>query len=607
MAKRTQSDDISDGNAKRICIDSEAKLCQQARSISGELTDLSLISTAASESEVMAEVAASSEKLTAEPVWEKPQALAMQRLATDEKKTGQSVVGLASCAEDSEHLEDEDEQGEEEEEEEEALSDAEADVDDDNILEIELESGWKPLDLELNQIILLAKRKGAQMLQYSARGQVYLVDLQKMIQVNRRTGVHRALRNCIKRKESDNNNDEATWQRVKIAEEKFNKAAAKAEKAATAVAEAQEAVAAAQAKAAEAAKCLEELRIEEATAKEAFEKAKMEEDLDSVPGLKELQELLRKPPPPPPSLDGEIPKLEAQQIRDIILKLIPDAKNLIAPRSGSTPVLEFLVRSYEKGLPAFPPAVSEHLRDGVRLLMGALHEPLRAGLTLSRCKNLAERLLDSFGSCQAVQARTVDSLQADLRGVASHSLPAQLRALVEEHREMALDRTVCHFHPRAPVMQDSSPQEQLPHLANRYRRHLGSEVGFSGARLEAAKQDRNAQGALAVPHERALKRFMMMFNPLDVVEAVVADVNQSETDAQRRIDTALVMKWAGSNPSVGHRVFYDESEPELYGGFKPSEQQLGMCQPTFHRALAVEFLLAVLGEETETAVAADAK
>mmetsp|Transcript_79352 Transcript_79352/g.145924 ORF Transcript_79352/g.145924 Transcript_79352/m.145924 type:complete len:121 (+) Transcript_79352:64-426(+) len=119
MAKRTQSDDISDGNAKRICIDSEAKLCQQARSISGELTDLSLISTAASESEVMAEVAASSEKLTAEPVWEKPQALATDRLATDEKKTGQSVVGLASCAEDSEHLEDEDEQGEEEEEEEE--------------------------------------------------------------------------------------------------------------------------------------------------------------------------------------------------------------------------------------------------------------------------------------------------------------------------------------------------------------------------------------------------------------------------------------------------------------------------------------------------------
>jgi len=548
MAKRTQSDDISDGNAKRICIDSEAKLCQQARSISGELTDLSLISTAASESEGMAEVAASSEKLTAEPVWEKPQALAMERLATDEKKTGQSVVGLASCAEDSEQLEDEDEQGEEEEEEEEeeeALSDAEADVDDDNILEIELESGWKPLDLELNQIVLLAKRKGAQMLQYSARGQVYLIDLQKMIQVNRRTGVHRALRSCIKRKENDNKNDE--------------------------------------------------------------DGEKETLDLDSVPGLKELQELLRKPPPPPPSLDGEIPKLEAQQIRDIILKLIPDAEKLIAPRSGSTPVLEFLVRSYEKGLPAFPPAVSEHLREGVRLLMGALHEPARAGLTLSRCKNLAERLLDSFGSCQAVQARTVDSLQADLRGVASHSLPAQLRALVEEHREMALDRTVCHFHPRAPVMQDSSPQEQLPHLANRYRRHLGSEVGFSGARLEAAKQDRNAQGALAVPHERALKRFMMMFNPLDVVEAVVADVNQSETDAQRRIDTALVMKWAGSNPSVGHRVFYDESEPELYGGFKPSEQQLGMCQPTFHRALAVEFLLAVLGEETETAVAADAK
>merc|ERR1712228_17667 len=176
----------------------------------------------------------------------------------------------------------------------------------------------------------------------------------------------------------------------------------------------------------------------------------------------------------------------------------------------------------------------------------------------------------------------------------SHSLSAQLRSLVEEHREMALDRTVCHFHPKAPVTSDCSPTQQLPHLSNKYRRHLGFEVGLCGSRSDAAASDRNAQGPLPVPRGRAIQQFWSEFNPHDIVKAIVSDVNQIDPEAQRRIDRNLLMAWAGSHPGVGHRIFYDESNPVVYGGIELSVEQSGQRQPVLYDELAMELLLSVL-------------
>merc|ERR1711972_167339 len=129
-------------------------------------------------------------------------------------------------------------------------------------------------------------------------------------------------------------------------------------------------------------------------------------------------------------------------------------------------------------------------------IVGALADPQSASLKPERRKVLAQTLAEAYTGCQAVQARTVDMLQGEIRGLTSQSLPAQLRVLVETFREAALDRMVCHFHPEAPTAGDGTPHLQLPHLANKYVRHLGSRIGISGPQMESAKADRNAFGPL---------------------------------------------------------------------------------------------------------------
>lgn len=320
--------------------------------------------------------------------------------------------------------------------------------------------------------------------------------------------------------------------------------------------------------------------------------------LDALPGLRALHGLLPEPPPAPPKPTKEMPRLSPQEITETIERYVPEASTWIAPRSNGTKALEFLIKSYDTGLPAFP-AVSAHLAEGVRIIVWAVRNPKEAGLTQARAKDLATQLAESYTNCQAVQARVIDALQAEIRGVASHSLSAQVRSLVEDQREMALDRTVCHFHPQATITDDGSPHEQLPHLANRYRRHLGKAVGMGGHRLEAARTDRNAQLRLPVPKKQVLKKFWSEFVARDIVRLVAADVNQTELDVQRRISLDLLMKWAGKEPTIAHRIFYDESTPELYGDLSLSPAQRNGLQPVLHEALAVELVLSVLKPVSE--------
>lgn len=310
--------------------------------------------------------------------------------------------------------------------------------------------------------------------------------------------------------------------------------------------------------------------------------------------LAELQQLLREPAPLAPQPQGELPRLSPQQIRSTIEGWVPEAGTWIAPRSNGTKALDFLVKSYSHGFPALPASLSRHCSEGVRLIVGALADPEQAGIKPTRAKAIARTLAEAYTGCQAVQARTVDTLQGEVRGLTARSLPAQLRMLVEEYRERALDRTVCHFHPNAPTAGDGTPQQQLPHLANRYRRHLGSSIGTSRPRLEAAAADRNAAGPLPTPRAEAEARFWQEFDLSELCFAVAADVNQAREEAERLVDRKLLLDWAGSHPEIGHRVFYDEAAPELYGDAQPSPEHVALRQPFIYPELACDILLSAL-------------
>mmetsp|Transcript_77228 Transcript_77228/g.133636 ORF Transcript_77228/g.133636 Transcript_77228/m.133636 type:complete len:448 (-) Transcript_77228:255-1598(-) len=317
-------------------------------------------------------------------------------------------------------------------------------------------------------------------------------------------------------------------------------------------------------------------------------------EVDAAARWSDLKEQLKHPAPAPVESEPEMRRLSRGEIIKTIVDLVPESASWIAPRSGGTPALEFLVKSYSTGFPALPPAASEHCAKGVRLIVGALADPQSARLKPERAKVLAQTLAEAYTGCQAVQARTVDMLQGEVRGLTSQSLPAQLRVLVEEFRGAALDRMVCHFHPGAPTAGDGTPHLQLPHLANKYCRHLGSSLGFLGSRMEAAKSDRNAAGPLPSSKEAATELFWKEFDAEELCEAIVADVNQASEEAERRIDRRLLLDWAGSHPHLGYRVFYDEALLSHYGDMRPSAEQEAMMQPFIHKDFACDLLLSAL-------------
>lgn len=316
--------------------------------------------------------------------------------------------------------------------------------------------------------------------------------------------------------------------------------------------------------------------------------------MDYPAKLSELKTLLQQPARGSAQPEREFPKLSPSEVRKTVIDLVPDAASWVAPRSGGTKAMDFLVQSYSSGFPALPAAASKHCAAGVRLIVGALADPEAAGLKLGRAKVLARTLAEAYTGCQAVQARTVDMLQGEVRGLTSQSLPAQLRVLVEEYREAALDRMVCHFHPDAPTAGDGTPTMQLPHLGNKYRRHLGSSIGVCGPRMEAAKSDRNASGKLPSSRKLAEEQFWKEFDLQELCQAIVADVNQASDDAERRIDRRLLLEWAGSQPGLGYRVFYDEEELRHYGDMRPSLDQAAMRQPFIYEEFACDVLLSAL-------------
>lgn len=338
----------------------------------------------------------------------------------------------------------------------------------------------------------------------------------------------------------------------------------------------------------------EPLVLQNSTSIEDASDAKEDTIVGDAVKFDELRRLMRYPAPAPAQPQQEFRKLSASEIRETIIKYVPESAGWIAPRSNATKALDFLVKSYNHGFPALPPAASAHCAEGVRLIVGALADPDSAGLKAGRAKILARTLAEAYTGCQAVQARTVDMLQGEVRGLTSQSLPAQLRVLVEEFREAALDRVVCRFHPGAPTASDGTPHLQLPHLANKYRRHLGSCIGVSEPRMEAARSDRNASGPLPVPKEAAEDKFWQEFDAEEICRAVVADVNQSSEEAERRIDRRLLLEWCGSHEDLGYEVFYDESMAQHYGDMKPSADQEAMRQPFIHDGFACKLLLSAL-------------
>ena len=208
-------------------------------------------------------------------------------------------------------------------------------------------------------------------------------------------------------------------------------------------------------------------------------------------------------------------------------------------RTGQVPVATYIVGTYNKGLPIYNGSpVQQHTIRALRTVfeLGAADKPGSPAAL--------QQIAQAFQSCQAEQGRTIDAQYGRLTG-RDASFRDQFLSLVDGHKTMVLQEVVCELNPQAADATDAHPSAQVPHITSAYLVATGTALGFRG--VAAARADQNAPPL--APHKGAeiAAAIRAKFSVADVVEALIADVNQQAEDAERVIDRDALAAWASTD------------------------------------------------------------
>ena len=241
----------------------------------------------------------------------------------------------------------------------------------------------------------------------------------------------------------------------------------------------------------------------------------------------------------PPSGDGEDAKVMSEaELNAVLQKHVPGVEGMM-DRTGQVPVATYIVGTYNKGLPIYNGSpVQQHTIRALRTVfeLAAADKPGSPAAL--------QQIAQAFQSCQAEQGRTIDAQYGRLTG-RDASFRDQFLSLVDGHKTMVLQEVVCELNPQAAEATDAHPQAQVPHITSAYLVATGTALGFRG--VAAARADQNAPPL--APHKGAeiAAAIRAKFSVADVVEALIADVNQQAEDAERVIDRDALAAWASTD------------------------------------------------------------
>ena len=151
--------------------------------------------------------------------------------------------------------------------------------------------------------------------------------------------------------------------------------------------------------------------------------------------------------------------------------------------------------------------------------------------------------------------------------------------VVDVQKELVLENCVNKLNPDAWKQNDDIPQKQVgiiaitslsnfddpqvPHITSSYRVAIGEELGLRG--MQNALMD-NCRFQVKPEDAQIVKdTFRRMFLIDELVDLLIADVNQQDKDADRLVSRDDLGRWAGNtdenNGFESHSIFYDEDAP----------------------------------------------
>lgn len=354
--------------------------------------------------------------------------------------------------------------------------------------QIQLGVNWVRYDLETEELIRDAVTAGASTVEYCARRQSYIIDLNSMEQRNRVTGVRRAIR-----------------------------------------------------------------RVENEVAEP--EEPGFEPVQDPCPQrpdrLKQLVEHLLSPAVqvqlPLPASEVSL-QLSPAIVAQVFKQHVPGVEHFLYRDLPDKHSLEFIVTAYTHGLNAFAGTpLHDHLLWLLRLIVHYAHD----------CKPGSSRYLrdvaEAFRDCQAVQARVIERVGLEIRGI-SADFKGHVTRLIGNYKTMAIKVLAFERIAQRRASDDGNPT----HYENRLTADLGDLLGLNQDEIRQARLDEHRKRFNALsPDERlsAFARCREVFDIEALLKALVGELNSFSVDSPSDSISHQFLKWASSSITQKHVVF----------------------------------------------------
>lgn len=258
--------------------------------------------------------------------------------------------------------------------------------------------------------------------------------------------------------------------------------------------------------------------------------------------------------PVPSQASEEQSRLSSAEVAKVFERHVPGVENFLYRQQHGVHSLKFIQSAYEEGLRAFHGTdLNNHLLWLFRLVVhqGADDKP-------GASKYLRE-VAEAFTDCQAVQARTIEKVGLQLRGL-SLDFRGQLVRLVGEYKAMAIKMLAVE---ECTKLGGPDDYNDPAHFENRLIADLGEMAGLNKADIRQAEVDTHAHSRFRPfkgnKLEKASARLHELFDLEALLKAFAAEVSTFGAQSQQDSLPRLFLEWAGERMKEKHIVFDEDT------------------------------------------------
>jgi hypothetical protein len=246
-------------------------------------------------------------------------------------------------------------------------------------------------------------------------------------------------------------------------------------------------------------------------------------------------------------------KLTSEQVAEVFAKHVPGVRNFLFRQQYGQYVIRFMQMAYQDGFRAFKGTpLEDHLKWLFRLIVhyGQENKP-----DASRC--LTE-VAEAFMDCQAVQARVVERLGLQIRGVTAN-FKGLVKALIGEYKTMALKMLAVERISERKARDDATPT----HYENRLAEDIGEFIGLNADDIRRASLDEHARARFAClsPEDAKLAAFRCreLFDFDAFLQAFMSELNSFSAESPANSMSRSFLDWASQNLLEKHVVFDEDT------------------------------------------------